>query len=228
MMHASAPRSSARGSRRSSGRRPPPRRRTRMRRFTGSSPSAASSSRALQQRPELALVVGDAARVKPLVADGRLERLRCPRARAAPAAARRSGRRRGSSARRRARRADLADRRAAAASLDELGLAAGAPHEVAHPLPRPPHVAGVRGVRADARDAEQLARARRARPGPRRGESTADVRRRIYATSRRICASASARSFFSVWFSIWRMRSRVTLNVRPTSSSVRGCWPSRP
>jgi len=27
---------------------------------------------------------------------------------------------------------------------------------------------------------------------------------------------------------IWRMRSRVTLNVRPTSSSVLGCSPPRP
>ena len=25
-----------------------------------------------------------------------------------------------------------------------------------------------------------------------------------------------------MWFSIWRIRSRVTLNARPTSSSVRG------
>jgi hypothetical protein len=49
-----------------------------------------------------------------------------------------------------------------------------------------------------------------------------------YATSRNFCASASARSFFRLWFSICRMRSRVTLNVRPTSSSVRGCWPSSP
>ena len=48
------------------------------------------------------------------------------------------------------------------------------------------------------------------------------------ATSRSFCASASDCSFFSDWFSIWRMRSRVTLNVRPTSSSVRGCSPPRP
>ena len=49
-----------------------------------------------------------------------------------------------------------------------------------------------------------------------------------YATSRSFCASASDCSFLSDWFSIWRMRSRVTLNVRPTSSSVRGCSPPRP
>jgi hypothetical protein len=35
-------------------------------------------------------------------------------------------------------------------------------------------------------------------------------------------------SFLSDWFSIWRIRSRVTLNVRPTSLSVRGCSPPRP
>ena len=38
--------------------------------------------------------------------------------------------------------------------------------------------------------------------------------------SRRRCASGSDSSFLSVWFSICRMRSRVTLNARPTSSSV--------
>ena len=48
------------------------------------------------------------------------------------------------------------------------------------------------------------------------------------ATSLSFWLSASAWSFFRLWFSIWRTRSRVTLNVRPTSSSVRGCWPSRP
>ena len=48
------------------------------------------------------------------------------------------------------------------------------------------------------------------------------------ATSRSFCASASDWSFFSDWFSICRIRSRVTLNVRPTSSSVRGCSPPRP
>src|SRR5439155_119159 len=50
----------------------------------------------------------------------------------------------------------------------------------------------------------------------------------IYATSRSFCASARLCSFFSDWFSIWRIRSRVTLKVRPTSSSVRGCSPPRP
>ncbi len=52
--------------------------------------------------------------------------------------------------------------------------------------------------------------------------------RATYATSRSFCASARDCSFFSDWFSIWRMRSRVTLNVRPTSSSVRGCSPPKP
>ena len=41
-----------------------------------------------------------------------------------------------------------------------------------------------------------------------------------YDASRNLCASGSASSFFSVWFSICRIRSRVTLNARPTSSSV--------
>ncbi len=41
-----------------------------------------------------------------------------------------------------------------------------------------------------------------------------------YEASRRRWASGRASSFFRVWFSIWRMRSRVTWNARPTSSSV--------
>jgi hypothetical protein len=69
-------------------------------------------------------------------------------------------------------------------------------------------------------------------PGPEadaRHLGAADAERRgAQATSRSFCASASDCSFFSDWFSIWRMRSRVTLKVRPTSSSVRGCSPPRP
>ncbi len=49
-----------------------------------------------------------------------------------------------------------------------------------------------------------------------------------YASSRSRCASGSCLSFFSVLFSIWRIRSRVTPNARPTSSSVSGSWPRSP
>ena len=42
------------------------------------------------------------------------------------------------------------------------------------------------------------------------------------------CASGSDSSFFSVLFSIWRIRSRVTPKALPTSSSVHGWEPSRP
>ncbi len=49
-----------------------------------------------------------------------------------------------------------------------------------------------------------------------------------YATSRSFCASASDCSFLRLWFSICRIRSRVTLKVRPTSSRVRGCSPPSP
>src|SRR5436853_447801 len=41
-------------------------------------------------------------------------------------------------------------------------------------------------------------------------------------------ASAMLASFWSDWLSTWRMRSRVTLNIRPSSSSVRGFSPPRP
>src|SRR4029079_5289252 len=63
---------------------------------------------------------------------------------------------------------------------------------------------------------------------PHVGKSITYYGRRRYATSRSLTASASARSFFRLWFSICRIRSRVTLKVRPTSSSVLGCWPSSP
>ena len=59
-------------------------------------------------------------------------------------------------------------------------------------------------------------------------DAASDGRGPSQATSRSFWASASDWSFLSDWFSIWRMRSRVTLNVRPTSSSVRGCSPPRP
>ena len=65
------------------------------------------------------------------------------------------------------------------------------------------------------------------RPDPSRAPYVTGRLRR-YATSRSFCASASVCSFFSDWFSICRIRSRVTLNVRPTSSSVRGCSPPSP
>src|SRR6266545_2406307 len=61
--------------------------------------------------------------------------------------------------------------------------------------------------------------------GSRSGRSPEFLR---YATSLSLTASARARSFFRLWFSICRMRSRVTLKVRPTSSSVLGFSPSSP
>ena len=50
----------------------------------------------------------------------------------------------------------------------------------------------------------------------------------VHEASLRRCASGRPSSFFSVLFSIWRMRSRVTPNARPTSSSVRALWPCEP
>ena len=49
-----------------------------------------------------------------------------------------------------------------------------------------------------------------------------------YTQSFKACASGRPSSFFSVLFSICRIRSRVTPNARPTSSSVHGCDPSSP
>jgi hypothetical protein len=77
-------------------------------------------------------------------------------------------------------------------------------------------------------DEEQVAVGRRL-TGDLRERGPQFVREQVYAaTSLSFAESASARSFFRLWFSIWRIRSRVTLKVRPTSSSVRGCSPFRP
>jgi hypothetical protein len=51
---------------------------------------------------------------------------------------------------------------------------------------------------------------------------------RLQARSRSRWASGSCFSFRRVLFSIWRIRSRVTPNARPTSSRVSGSWPRRP
>ena len=50
----------------------------------------------------------------------------------------------------------------------------------------------------------------------------------VSVSSRSCWAFCACSSFVRDWFSIWRMRSRVTSNVRPTSSRVRGCSPSSP
>ncbi len=78
--------------------------------------------------------------------------------------------------------------------------------------------------RPDAADAEARARTRRRdRLAPaERADAPAQ------ASSRSPCASGSCLSFFSVLFSIWRTRSRVTPKARPTSSSVSGSCPRSP
>ncbi len=114
--------------------------------------------RRLQEQVELALVVGDPARVQPLVADRRLERAGSPIRRAARAAGRRSARRRArsepTSASREARSSPIASGRPS--TVDELALAAGRADEVADPLAGAPDVGLVRGVGADARNTEEL------------------------------------------------------------------------
>ncbi len=135
--------------------------------------------RALEQRPELALVVRDAARVQPLAAHGRLERLALPELE-----------------RRRRLHVEVAvdeDRRRVCGSpLDARispttsgcvspgstsAVAAGATDEVRAPTPPP------RARAARARDPRSRSgcaatpRARRARPGPRRGSLCVAARR---------------------------------------------------
>jgi hypothetical protein len=57
--------------------------------------------------------------------------------------------------------------------------------------------------------------------GDRSGRASAQHPDVVHEASLSRCASGSPSSFFSVLFSIWRIRSRVTPKARPTSSSVR-------
>ena len=187
----------------------------------------------LQGKVGVALVVDRAAAVQVAVADLRLEGIRLPeierRGRLdVEVAVEEDGRRVGRPGGGR----DLADRERVRLRLDQSGLAPRPAHELADPLARAPHVDGVRRVGGDAGDAQPLGELRkpgRVEPVGHARESTDPSRNcPTQATSRSFWVSASACSFFRHWFSIWRTRSRVTLNVRPTSSSVRGCCPSRP
>ena len=126
----------------------------------------------LQQKVELALVVGDASGVEPLAPDRRLERRALPqlerRRRLDVEVAVDEHCRRGVGVR---RRAQLADRQRPLAVVDELARPAGAAHERAEPLAGRPDVGLVRRVGADAGDAEPLGdlgepgMGRAARPG---------------------------------------------------------------
>src|SRR5262249_38517815 len=134
------------------------------------------------------------------------------------------------------RRPDLADHERLAVPVDDVGVAARSAQEVAHPVGGAQDITRVGGVGADRRNAKKLGEL----VEPRFWHACEPNRRRVggkprrfpsqirYATSRSFSLSASARSFFSPWLSIWRIRSRVTRNARPTSSSVHGAPPFRP
>ena len=69
---------------------------------------------------------------------------------------------------------------------------------------------------------------RTSRLDARQGRSARQVKSPASPTAPSRSASARACSLRRDLCSIWRMRSRVTLNVRPTSSSVHGCSPPSP
>ena len=106
----------------------------------------------LELHPELSLVVGDAARVQPLAAGLGDERLGLPqlewRRRLDVVVAVHEHRRRAGWA------GDLADHEAAV--LAQLGLAAERANPLGDPLAGAGDVRGVRGIRADARNREEL------------------------------------------------------------------------
>ena len=127
--------------------------------FTGQLVLLSQKLRRLEQREELALVVGNAARVVPAVALGELERRRVPeveRRRRLDVVVPVDHHGRGIAAAVRVR-PDLADDQLALPVADELGLSTGALDEVAHPFRRAAHVGLVRRVGADARNRDELA-----------------------------------------------------------------------
>ncbi len=198
--------------------------------------------RRLQEHVQLALVVDDAAAEEPTVTLDERERLGVPELERirrldveVPVA---EDRRR---AFRAGRGADLADHERPLPPRHELCLASRAADMLRHPGRGRRDVVAVGGIGADGRDRDELRElgdervVRRevhgresSREETQESGCSRSARGPAYATSRTLFASASARSFFRLWCSIWRIRSRVTLNVRPTSSSVRGCWPSSP
>src|SRR5438105_6177160 len=110
-----------------------------------------------QEQVQLALVVGDPARVRPTVPDRELERIALPELDRrwrlhVEVAVREHGRR----ARGTARRAQLADRQVPVADRRQLAGSTGGADEVAHPLAGAANVFIVRRVGADARNAEEL------------------------------------------------------------------------
>ena len=100
-----------------------------------------------------------------------------------------------------------------------IGPGAASPGVRGRPCPRLP---GHRQPRQPPLLRELRLRGDRQRRAAARGS---DV---VHEASLRRWASGSPSSFFSVLFSIWRIRSRVTPKARPTSSSVRALWPVRP
>ena len=200
--------------------------------LTGNVALVGQLAHGLDEDEHVPLVVRDSARIEAAVPLRELERGRLPqveRIRRLHVEVRvaEDGRRRlGLPGRR-----DLADDERPCPPRHELRGPAGAADMARHPLASGDDVRGVTGVRAHGRDGDELGELVAERVGRRHGRAVYAERagrRADYATSLTRCASASARSFFRPWCSIWRMRSRVTLNARPTSSSVRGCWPSSP
>ena len=111
--------------------------------------------RGLQEEVRVPLVVDGAASVEPAVPELRLERIRLPEVERrgrldVEVPVEEDGRRLVGAV----RGGDLTDGERERVRGDELGPAAGCPHEVPHPLARTGDVLRVGGVRAHARDAE--------------------------------------------------------------------------
>ena len=146
--------------------------------------------RGLQQDEELALVVGDAARVRPLVLDRELERVGLPelerrRRLHVEVAVAEDGRR----VLRIVRRADLAERELLLAERRQLGGAADPPDEVADPLAGALDVVAVRRIGADPRDRDELTAARGCQVSSMGRDSTQIVRAAAESPARPVRAA---------------------------------------
>ena len=154
-----------------------------------------------------------------------------PTARAAPAAGRRSGRRRARSARRRrrvdARSSPIASGRSPWSTSSHVAAGARARTRRASRRPRRTSAwcagsALTLGMRSHSETSASQAGS---------SGTTGNLATRTRSELRDVAELLAIRQrpeLLRLWFSIWRMRSRVTLNARPTSSSVRGCSPFRP
>ena len=97
------------------------------------------------------------------------------------------------------------------------------------PQPEPPRITSPGAPPGEASAIGRHARTTERRPRGLGHRGCGGTKPELISASLRSCwLTGRCWSLLSDRFSIWRIRSRVTLNVRPTSSRVRGCSPPSP